>query len=292
MMLKLGMLGAAALLALSGAANAATVVIDSNFDDVATSGQQGAYWSAPVPPTFDLHRNPVTSGGTTWTMAGTDPANDFDVVGNGDYGIGCLGGTGKCLDMAGTSSGGTGPSNNYLYTDTTVSWGSMVEVEVWFSGNQRGADAGRLKIGFKDASWSPAAAAHFSGLPTKNRSLIAVGFGCGVNNPADPGIPGVVYGCDTTPGLQSGILSNQIWTRVSIKARATTFDNVGGLAYIQPYVQYLGIGSDLNQGVMIDSIRVISSVVPEPSTWMLMILGFGLIAGQLRRRHRDAIAAA
>lgn len=27
------------------------------------------------------------------------------------------------------------------------------------------------------------------------------------------------------------------------------------------------------------------TVIPEPSTWMLMILGFGLIAQQLRRRH-------
>jgi hypothetical protein len=27
-------------------------------------------------------------------------------------------------------------------------------------------------------------------------------------------------------------------------------------------------------------------VIPEPSTWMLMILGFGLIAQQLRRRHQ------
>lgn len=29
-------------------------------------------------------------------------------------------------------------------------------------------------------------------------------------------------------------------------------------------------------------------VVPEPSTWMLMILGFGLIAQQLRRRYLAA----
>lgn len=35
---------------------------------------------------------------------------------------------------------------------------------------------------------------------------------------------------------------------------------------------------------------VTSSVIPEPSTWMLMILGFGLIARQLRRRHQTAVA--
>jgi hypothetical protein len=36
----------------------------------------------------------------------------------------------------------------------------------------------------------------------------------------------------------------------------------------------------------------ISGMVPEPSTWMLMIMGFGLIASQLRRRYREGVAAA
>ena len=34
------------------------------------------------------------------------------------------------------------------------------------------------------------------------------------------------------------------------------------------------------------------AVVPEPSTWMLMIMGFGLIAQQLRRRHRGVAQVA
>lgn len=34
------------------------------------------------------------------------------------------------------------------------------------------------------------------------------------------------------------------------------------------------------------------TVVPEPSTWMLMIMGFGLIAQQLRRRHRGVAQVA
>ena len=35
-----------------------------------------------------------------------------------------------------------------------------------------------------------------------------------------------------------------------------------------------------------------TAVVPEPSTWMLMIMGFGLIAQQLRRRHRGVAQVA
>lgn len=34
------------------------------------------------------------------------------------------------------------------------------------------------------------------------------------------------------------------------------------------------------------------TAIPEPSTWMLMIMGFGLIASQLRRRYREGVAAA
>jgi hypothetical protein len=33
------------------------------------------------------------------------------------------------------------------------------------------------------------------------------------------------------------------------------------------------------------------SVVPEPSTWMMMILGFGVIGFALRRRRKAARAA-
>jgi hypothetical protein len=47
--------------------------------------------------------------------------------------------------------------------------------------------------------------------------------------------------------------------------------------------------------VGLDSITIetqsLGGVVPEPSTWMLMIMGFGLVASQLRRRHRAALAA-
>lgn len=35
-----------------------------------------------------------------------------------------------------------------------------------------------------------------------------------------------------------------------------------------------------------------TAVVPEPATWMMMILGFGLIAGQLKRRERMAVELA
>jgi hypothetical protein len=46
----------------------------------------------------------------------------------------------------------------------------------------------------------------------------------------------------------------------------------------------------LNGGWRLDNVSV--SVVPEPSTWMMMILGFGLIARRLRQGARGAVSAA
>jgi hypothetical protein len=65
---------------------------------------------------------------------------------------------------------------------------------------------------------------------------------------------------------------------------ATTFIAAGGGSNVTTF----SFGPDAwTHGL--DSITV--AVVPEPSTWMLMIMGFGLIASQLRRRNRDALAA-
>jgi hypothetical protein len=44
-------------------------------------------------------------------------------------------------------------------------------------------------------------------------------------------------------------------------------------------------------GIGLGTVRPPVTEVPEPASWMLMILGFGLIAQQLRRRSRAAAAA-
>jgi hypothetical protein len=45
-------------------------------------------------------------------------------------------------------------------------------------------------------------------------------------------------------------------------------------------------------GQYVEGFAAVTTVVPEPSTWMLMIMGFGLIASQLRRRYREGLASA
>ncbi len=45
-----------------------------------------------------------------------------------------------------------------------------------------------------------------------------------------------------------------------------------------------------NIGIVIDNVKV--SLIPEPSTWIMMILGFGLVGLQLQRKRRTAQAIA
>lgn len=54
-----------------------------------------------------------------------------------------------------------------------------------------------------------------------------------------------------------------------------------------------GPGNSVGDGLggYIDNIRL-ESAVPEPATWGLMILGFGLVGGVLRRRPRARVALA
>jgi hypothetical protein len=47
-------------------------------------------------------------------------------------------------------------------------------------------------------------------------------------------------------------------------------------------------GGNTYRGSILDNVSI--AAVPEPSTWALMILGFGAIGGMLRRRARPAFA--
>jgi hypothetical protein len=58
------------------------------------------------------------------------------------------------------------------------------------------------------------------------------------------------------------------------------FDNLSALTFSHPT-------NDRGMYVKLDNIAV-SAAVPEPSTWALMLLGFGAVGASLRRRRRGA----
>ena len=57
-------------------------------------------------------------------------------------------------------------------------------------------------------------------------------------------------------------------------------------------VSQIRIGNSVDGPILSLAGVLNTAVVPEPSTWMLMIMGFGLIAQQLRRRHRGVAQVA
>ncbi len=48
---------------------------------------------------------------------------------------------------------------------------------------------------------------------------------------------------------------------------------------------------EIHLGGFAGNLQVLQSVVPEPATWAMMIIGFGLIGSTIRRRNRVALAA-
>ncbi|UUR08894.1 PEPxxWA-CTERM sorting domain-containing protein [Sphingomonas glaciei] len=59
------------------------------------------------------------------------------------------------------------------------------------------------------------------------------------------------------------------------------FDNLSALTFSHPT-------NDPGMYVKIDNLAV-SAAVPEPSTWALLLLGFGLVGGSLRRRRQGSL---
>ena len=76
-----------------------------------------------------------------------------------------------------------------------------------------------------------------------------------------------------------GGLSNMAWERASF-----TFTGTGETETIR-----LASGIGGNAGVFFDDVSV-STAVPEPSSWAIAIMGFGLMGAALRRRRALAVA--
>lgn len=53
-------------------------------------------------------------------------------------------------------------------------------------------------------------------------------------------------------------------------------------------LSFVNTAGAANEGVFLDAVSVVA--VPEPSTWALLILGFGLVGGAMRRRSTLAFA--
>jgi len=182
-----------------------------------------------------------------------------DLVKSGDFGIGCAGGSGACVDLDGsTNDAGLVSSNSYAFNA-----GDHVALSLLFSGNQRNApppDSFTMRF-------------DFSGPVSGNFGYMSTVFG---NSTA-------AFTNQTSLTLTvSNIQPNFAFADLTFFFDPT---NGGSTTFALQ-----DAGND-NIGVVIDNLSLSVDAVPEPATWAMMLAGFGL-AGIAVRRRRPAVAIA
>jgi hypothetical protein len=184
-----------------------------------------------------------------------------DIVATPDYGITCAGGVGSCVDLDGSTmqSGMIETLHSYAFNA-----GDTVTFSFDLSGNQRRNNSEDFFAGFDFGS--------------NNTSLVSYSTagGFGVTTP-------VTNVFVANIGSGGSIAFGTPFTNYSVSFVA------GQSGTVRAYVG--SFNSNDNVGPVLDNAQLsVSSAVPEPATWALMIGGFGLMGAALRRRRGLALA--
>jgi PEP-CTERM motif len=181
-----------------------------------------------------------------------------DLVKTGDFGIACAGGSGACVDL----DGSPGPGQLTSIASFSFNAGDTIRLSYSLSGNQRVGGPDQWYSGFSFGS---------------STTLNGYGFN--------------YFGSDITVGnfvttsintSTATVLGNGFTT----KSLFFTAGNAGSLKF------FIGTNSADNIGPILDNVSLdIGAAVPEPATWAMMILGFGVIGMSLRRRGAAALPA-
>lgn len=186
-----------------------------------------------------------------------------DLIQHASFGINCFGGGGMCVDLDG-STGNAG----IMTTKTGYAFnaGDTLTLSFQARGNDRGGALDTLLAGFTFAD------------PTDLSSFSSGGFGLDSSG-ALLGLSDFSYS-DTLASEDDYALYTLGFTAAS-----------AGVAFAFVQAQ----GGD-NIGPILDNVSLATSsptgAIPEPSTWALMLVGFGSLGAMLRRRRAATPEAA
>lgn len=190
---------------------------------------------------------------TNWSVA---PGTVDVVAASNPYGINVTGpASGNVLDLDGTP----GPAAIYSNALFNFNAGDVITFSFDVGGSQRSA----------------ASDSFYAGLFV-NPALVGLFSGTGLT---------------TAPGIYDG---NQLTSITSLAGLTTPFTSSS--------IQFKAVGAGSlqmafyttsadNVGPLLDNVKLdISSAVPEPATWALMLLGFAAIGGAMRSRRRSHVS--
>jgi hypothetical protein len=188
----------------------------------------------------------------------TGPTNaTVDLIRQPNFGLTCAGGSGSCVDLDGsTRVGGTLDTAFFAFGA-----GDTLTLTFDLSGNQLNAPPDGFFAGFNFGGLTQVAGGHFGG-----------GFG------------DITFGAGAGSGIErSDTVAGTVHSFSNYEVSFTAAQ--GGTAQA-----FVGTSSGDNIGPIVDNIVLSTSAVPEPATWAMMIIGFGLVGVAARRRGLMSVA--
>jgi len=207
---------------------------------------------------FSQNYDSAPRANNTTNVPGFTVTGGVDIISNGTAGVLCAGAAGRCLDLVGSPNVGS-------ITSTPINFnaGRLITVSFHLSGNPRAgtpADIFNFALGFTD----PENIAVFTLISGFQGSYGSTG----------PGI-------STMGTYTESLVRNRPFVSYALSFVPTS---AGSLL-----LTFGGAGPNDSAGPIIDNILV-DSAVPEPSTWLMLIAGFGMV-GVAARRRRSSVAA-
>lgn len=208
---------------------------------------------------FSQNFDSAPRANNTTNVPGFTVTGGVDIISNGTAGVLCAGAAGRCLDLVGSPNVGS-------ITSTPINFnaGRLITVSFHLSGNPRAgtpADIFNFALGFTDP---------------ENIAVFALISGFqGSYGSTGPGI-------STMGTYTESLVRNRPFVSYALSFVPTS---AGSLL-----LTFGGAGPNDSAGPILDNVLVGSQVVPEPSTWLMLLAGFGMV-GLAARRRRSSVAA-